>query len=39
MLGYIPMMLKIGFEDYPAVAAYVQRLSQREAFVKTIGNR
>lgn len=39
MLNYIPMMLKIGFEDYPNVGAYVQQLTQRDAFVKTIGSR
>ena len=39
MLNYIPMMLKIGFEDYPNIGAYVQRLTQREAFIKTIGSR
>ena len=39
MLGYIPMMLKMGFDDYPNVGAYVQRVTQREAFTKTIGNR
>ncbi len=39
MLNYIPMMLKIGFEDYPKIGAYVQRVSQREAFAKAMGNR
>ena len=39
MLNYIPMMLKIGFEDYPNIGAYVQRISQREAFAKAMSNR
>jgi len=39
LLNYIPMMLKLGFEDYPAVGAYLQRLTQREAFVKTMASR
>jgi glutathione S-transferase len=38
-LAYIPMMLKIDFSQYPAIAQYVQRLSERPAFQKTIGNR
>jgi glutathione S-transferase len=39
ILAYVPIMLKIGFEDYPAVADYVKRLAERPAFQKTIGNR
>lgn len=39
MLGYIPMMLKLGFEDYPAVGAYVKRMTERDAFANSIGNR
>lgn len=39
MLAYIPLMLKIGFDDYPAIAAYVKRLYERPAFQKTIGSR
>lgn len=39
ILAYVPIMLKIGFDDYPAVANYVQRLAERPAFQQTIGNR
>lgn len=39
MLAYIPMMLKMGYDDYPAIQAYVQRLLARPAFQKTIGAR
>jgi glutathione S-transferase len=38
-LAYIPMMLKIGYEDYPAIAAYVKQIVSRPAFQKTIGAR
>ncbi|GAB4341267.1 MAG: glutathione S-transferase family protein [Cyanophyceae cyanobacterium] len=39
MLFYIPFMLKIEFTDYPAIAAYLQRIMARPAFVKAILNR
>jgi glutathione S-transferase len=39
ILSYIPLMLKLNFEDYPNVESYVQRLSERPAFAKTIGGR
>ncbi|KAM3115183.1 glutathione S-transferase family protein [Phormidesmis sp. 146-33] len=39
MLSYIPLMLKLDFGAYPNVVNYVQRLSERPAFVKTIGGR
>lgn len=39
ILAYIPMMLKMGYDDYPAIQAYVQRLVERPAFQKTIGAR
>jgi glutathione S-transferase len=39
MLAYIPMMLKMGFDEYPAVAAYMERLKERPAFQNTILNR
>lgn len=39
MLAYIPLMLKMGFDDYPHVADYVKRITERPAFMKTIGNR
>ncbi|MFM7189911.1 MAG: glutathione S-transferase family protein, partial [Microcystaceae cyanobacterium] len=39
ILAYVPTMLKLGFEDYPAIAAYVQRLMAREGFQNSIGKR
>lgn len=39
LLVYIPMMLKLDFSPYPAVAEYVQRLAGRPAFQKSIGGR
>lgn len=39
MLAYIPLMLKIGFDGYPAVDAYLKRLAERPAFQKAIGAR
>ncbi|MGB8699531.1 MAG: glutathione S-transferase family protein [Thermosynechococcaceae cyanobacterium] len=39
VLAYLPMMLKLDFSPYPGVAAYLQRLSDRSAFQKTIGGR
>jgi len=38
-LNYIPMMLKIGYEGYDAIATYVKTLAERPAFQKTIGAR
>lgn len=38
-LAYIPMMLQIGYDDYPAIANYVQRMTSRPAFKQTIGAR
>lgn len=39
LLAYIPLMLKLDFKDYPAVQAYVQRLSNRPAYQKAIAKR
>ena len=39
VLSYMAVMLKIGFEDCPAIANYLKRLSERLAFQKTIGSR
>lgn len=39
LLAYVPMMLKLSFEEYPAVADYVKRLTERPAFLKSIGKR
>lgn len=36
-LAYIPLMLKIGYEGYGAIAAYVKKIVERPAFQKTIG--
>ncbi|GAB4376726.1 MAG: glutathione S-transferase family protein [Elainellaceae cyanobacterium] len=38
-LAYMPIMLKIGFDDYPAIADYLKRLGSRPAFQKTLGSR
>lgn len=39
MLAYSRILAKMDFSSYPAVEEYVNRLSQRPAFQKTIGNR
>lgn len=39
LLTYIPLMLKLGFDDYPGIAAYLARLGDRPAFQKTLGAR
>lgn len=39
MLAYMPLMLKLDFAEYPAIAAYLQRLGDRPAFQKTLGAR
>ncbi len=39
MLAYMPLMLKIDFAGYPAIQAYVKRITERPAFQKTIGAR
>lgn len=39
LLAYIPIMLRIGFDDYPVVNDYVKRLTERPAFQKSIGAR
>jgi glutathione S-transferase len=39
ILAYMPLMLKIDFAGYPALQAYVQRITERPAFQKTIGAR
>jgi glutathione S-transferase len=39
LLAYVPMMLKLNFDEYPAVADYVKRLTERPAFAKSIGKR
>ncbi|NJR66062.1 MAG: glutathione S-transferase family protein [Leptolyngbyaceae cyanobacterium CRU_2_3] len=38
-LAYMPIMLKINFEGYEAIAAYVKQILERPAFQKTIGAR
>jgi glutathione S-transferase len=37
ILAYIPIMLKLDLSDYPAVVNYIQRISERPAFKKSIG--
>lgn len=39
ILAYIPLMLKIGFEEYGAIDRYVKQLSTRPGFQKSIGAR
>lgn len=38
-LSYMPIMLKIGFEDYSAIDRYTQQLAERPGFQKSIGAR
>jgi glutathione S-transferase len=38
-LAYIPMMLKIGYEDYPVLQRYVSSLMERPGFQNSIGAR
>jgi len=38
-LTYAQLMLDLTFDGYPQLQAYLERLSQREAFQKTIGTR
>ncbi len=39
MLNYVPMLLNIDLSAYTATSAYMQRMSNRPAFAKTILNR
>ncbi|MBD1901615.1 glutathione S-transferase family protein [Trichocoleus sp. DQ-A3] len=39
ILAYIPMMLKLDLNEYPAVVTYIQRLSERPAFQKAMGSQ
>ena len=39
ILAYVPIMLKLDLSDYPAVVDYINRISGRSAFQKTIGKR
>ncbi|NMF58953.1 glutathione S-transferase family protein [Pseudanabaena yagii] len=36
ILGYAILMLKISYDDYPAVDAYIKRISDRPAYKKAI---
>ena len=38
-LAYLPIVLKLDLSPYPAALNYVQRISERPAFQKTIGAR
>lgn len=37
ILAYVPIMLKLDLSGYPAVVGYIQRIAQRPAFQKAIG--
>jgi glutathione S-transferase len=39
LLGYIPLMLKLDFSNYPAVDGYCQRIAERPAFQKAMSPR
>lgn len=39
ILAYVPMMLPIDLSPYPVILDYIKRMTQREAFQKTIGKR
>jgi glutathione S-transferase len=39
ILSYIPIMLKLDLSAYPGVLNYMQRISERPAFQKSIGGR
>ncbi len=39
ILCYIPMMLKLDLSAYPAVVSYIQSISERPAFQKSIGGK
>ncbi|MDJ0619916.1 MAG: glutathione S-transferase family protein [Calothrix sp. MO_192.B10] len=38
-LSYIPIMLQLDLSDYPNVLKYIQKMTERPAFQKTIGAR
>ncbi len=38
LLFFIPIMLQVDLSEYPAVQAYIKRLSQRPAFQKSMGS-
>jgi glutathione S-transferase len=39
MLAYTQILLKLDLRDYPAITNYIKNISQRPAFMKTIGQR
>lgn len=39
LLNYLPLMLKMNFNEHPAISEYLKRLSERPAFMNTIGKR
>ena len=39
ILAYVPIMLKLSFDDYPAVDNYLKSLTTRSAFANSIGKR
>ncbi len=38
-LNYATMLLKLDLSDYPAIVNYIQQITARPAFLKSIGNR
>lgn len=39
ILAYVPIMLKLDLSEYPGVVDYINRINERPAFQKTIGQR
>lgn len=39
MLAYFPILLNLDLSGYPNVVKYMQRMAERPAFIKAIGNR
>jgi glutathione S-transferase len=39
ILAYMPLMLQLDFADYPGIKAYLERITTRPAYLKSIGAR
>lgn len=39
ILAYMPLMLKLDFAEYPGIKAYLERITARPAFQRSIGGR
>ncbi|HEY9646585.1 MAG TPA: glutathione binding-like protein, partial [Chroococcidiopsis sp.] len=39
ILAYMTLLVKLSYEGYPAIEAYLERLTSRPAFHKSIGAR